>query len=397
MNKNILFITWDGPQTSYMEGLFMPIFHKIRELCPSYRFHIIQFTWGDPSKIKRVADKANDLRIIYNPFLIYRKPFISIGSIITIAKGIRQIKKYIRQHNIDIIMPRATLPAIMVNRLKSSVKLIFDADGLPIEERVDFVGLKRSSFQYKVLKKEENNILKQANAVITRSNKAINIHISNIGKQYKHKFFKVPNGKDTELFKLDETMRNQIRNQLRIQPNEKVFIYAGSLGSQYCLGEMVEIFTKYQEINENSLFMLLTGSISFLLKKIPPSIRENFIIKTIPTEDIPAYMNAADIAFAIRKPTYSTQGVAPIKLSEYLLTGLPTIASRGVGDTDEIIDSISPNCFLYDHTNERRIDDVIKWISSNNLNRNNIALSSKNKFSLEASANSYIKAIQSVK
>ncbi len=23
--KNLLFITWDGPQTSYMEGLFMPI------------------------------------------------------------------------------------------------------------------------------------------------------------------------------------------------------------------------------------------------------------------------------------------------------------------------------------------------------------------------------------
>ena len=28
--KNILFITWDGPQTSYMEGLFMPIFNEIQ-------------------------------------------------------------------------------------------------------------------------------------------------------------------------------------------------------------------------------------------------------------------------------------------------------------------------------------------------------------------------------
>ena len=24
-SKNLLFITWDGPQTSYMEGLFIPI------------------------------------------------------------------------------------------------------------------------------------------------------------------------------------------------------------------------------------------------------------------------------------------------------------------------------------------------------------------------------------
>ncbi len=28
MPKNLLFITWDGPQTSYMEGLFMPIFNE---------------------------------------------------------------------------------------------------------------------------------------------------------------------------------------------------------------------------------------------------------------------------------------------------------------------------------------------------------------------------------
>ncbi len=40
---NILFITWDGPQVSYLESLFVPIFRKLEERCGAH-FHVLQFT-----------------------------------------------------------------------------------------------------------------------------------------------------------------------------------------------------------------------------------------------------------------------------------------------------------------------------------------------------------------
>ena len=166
--KNILFITWDGPQTSYMEGLFMPIFEQIQKQ-NAYRFHIIQFTWGTKERISITQKKARELNIRYTAKKIYRKPNATLGSFFTISKNLSFLKKYIKENNIQIVMPRSIMPSIMVNRLKKGTyKTLFDADGLPIEERIDFSGLKEKSFLYNFLKKEEAMMLRNADTVIPR-------------------------------------------------------------------------------------------------------------------------------------------------------------------------------------------------------------------------------------
>ncbi|KAA6322352.1 hypothetical protein EZS27_028100, partial [termite gut metagenome] len=251
----ILFTTWDGPQTNYMESLFMPIFQAIQKKEPQYEFHILQFIWADEEKIKSIADKSQSLGVIYNHHLTQRKPVASIGSIITVVQGIKIIKNYIRKHQISIIMPRSTMPSMMVNRLKGvNVKILFDADGLPLEERVDFAALQRNSIQYQLLKKTENQLLKKADAVVTRSNKAIDIHVHNIGETFRYKFFKVTNGIDTKTFLPDLKDRNELRERVGIKQTEKVFVYCGSLGEQYCWEEMYAIFTQYLNFDSNCRF-----------------------------------------------------------------------------------------------------------------------------------------------
>ena len=92
--KNILFITWDSPQTSYMEGLFMPLFYQIQKE-NKYRFHVIQFTWGTKKRTYITQNKAQELDIIYTAKKIHRKPNSLIGSFFTIIEGILLIKKYL--------------------------------------------------------------------------------------------------------------------------------------------------------------------------------------------------------------------------------------------------------------------------------------------------------------
>ena len=391
-SKNLLFITWDGPQTSYMEGLFMPIFQEIQKQNPEIHFHVLQFTWADEKKISQTRSAAEKMGITYSAMPVIRKPTLSIGSLITVFTSVGKIKKYITDHNIDIVMPRSTFPAMMINQIKKrDFRLIFDADGLPIEERIDFAGLKKDSIQYRLMKSAETKMLKSADAVITRSQKAIDIHIRNIGERYRGKFSVVYNGRDQNLFRYDEIRRRTAREKLGLK-DEFLFVYAGSLGPQYCLPDMMEIFNTQ---NHGAKFLILTGNTEFAQQNIPEELQTGIILKSVKSHEVPFYLNAADMAFALRQPSFSMQGVAPIKLGEYLLCGLPVIASKGIGDSEDILNHFE-ECFLYDHAEsaDQRGTDIQVFIGrAANSDRSLIREKAVRYFSLEAAAESYRRAL----
>ncbi|MFC4164399.1 glycosyltransferase [Epilithonimonas zeae] len=397
MPKNLLFITWDGPQTSYMEGLFMPIFQEIAKIS-DFKFHVLQFTWAEEKKISQTKKSAEKMGITYSALPILRKPNVSIGSLLTVFTSSNKIKKYIRENKIDIVMPRSTFPAMIINQIKNkNIKIIFDADGLPIEERIDFAGLKRDSLQYKLMKSAETKMLKNADAVITRSQKAIDIHLSNIGEVNMPKFSVVFNGRENNFFKLNDEARLKAREKLKLN-KEFLLVYAGSLGPQYCLSEMLEIFKNYKT-KYHSKFLILTGNTEFAKQNIPEDLQSDIILKSVASDEVPFYLNAGDAAFALRQPSFSMQGVAPIKLGEYLLCGLPVIASKGIGDTDDILE-IFEECYLYDHSmgllsQFGLITDFLE--KSIFADRNNISRKAQRYFSLEAAAESYITAINKIK
>jgi len=388
--SKILFITWDGPQTSYMEGLFMPIFEEISKN-GNYQFHVLQFTWAGRDKIAATKKFAEKMGIVYSALPVIRKPTLSVGSLLTVFTSSGKIKKYIQENNIDIVMPRSTFPAMMINRIRNKkFKLVFDADGLPIEERIDFSGLKRDSFQYKILKSAESKILKSADAVITRSQKAIDIHIKSIGEQYKEKFSVVFNGRDKNVFNFNDTLRIDARKDLGIEKDTTLFVYAGSLGPQYCFSEMLQIFQNYGKTKKTK-FLILTGNVEFAKHNLSDSLQKDVYIKSVPADKVSFYLNAGDIAFGLRQPTFSMQGVAPIKLGEYLLCGLPVIASKGIGDTEEILKNFE-DCFLYDHsigleTQKTPINNFVE--KSIFADKNIISEKAKQFFSIEAAAESY--------
>lgn len=392
--KNILFITWDGPQTSYMEGLFMPIFSEIQKKT-DYKIHVLQFTWGTKERIAITQKKAGELQIVYTARPIIRKPVATLGSLLTLFSGTAYLKKYIQKYKIDIVMPRSTMPSIMVNRLKkTNFKILFDADGLALEERVDFSGLKRTSLQYRLLKKEEDKILHQADGVITRSNKSIAIHLKTIKGQKPDKFSLVFNGRNVESFKSDATARTEVRSELKLENCAKLFVYCGSLGPQYGWEEMLAIFQKFQQDHTAAKFLILTGNIEFAQERIPQELKQNIIVKKVPFTAVPKYLSAGDVAFALREPKFSMQGVAPIKLGEYFLMGIPTIASAGIGDTEELLKT-APNSFLFHHNDANSISEAVTFVTHlESVDHDKIRQFGINFFSIEKSFDSYIKALQ---
>ncbi len=391
--KKVLFISWDGPQTSYMEGLFLPIFKEVNRLDKNIEIHVLQFTWATHEKIESISTLAKKLGIAYCCVNISRKPNRYIGSFVSVIRGRSLIKEYIRKNNINIIMPRSTMPAIFINSIKTNKKILFDADGLAIEERVDFAGLSRKSCLYKFYCKQEKKILIRSSGIITRSEYAIEHHIKNIGEKHRDKFSVVQNGRDIEIFSPNDDYRLKSRKELNYSQNDIVFVYAGSLGNQYGWNEMMSIFEKFSFYNINARFLILTGDKQFAHTNLKDTQKNLITILSVPFAKVSYYLNSADYAFAIREPKNSMRGVSPIKLGEYLLIGLPVIASAGIGDTEQILKKISDSHILLNNSSQE-IDKAVNFLIQNKkVDRNDIRSIAVQHFSLKQAAINYITAI----
>lgn len=395
--KKLLFVTWDGPQTRYMEGLFMPIYARLQAE-GGLSFHVLQFTWGDANRVAETRAHADALGIAYTSFPILRKPHPALGSLLTLYRGYRFLKQYIATHQIDVVMPRSTFPAILVNRLpRTGFQVLFDADGLPIEERVDFSGLSRESRTYRWFSAEERRMLVAADAVITRSQAAIDVHIAKIGETFRSKFHVVYNGRDAHFFQRQPEKALALRAELGIPEDAFVFVYCGSLGPQYGWATMQVLFARYRETHPNSYFLLLTGNTEFAARHAEPSQASHTLVRSVPFAEVPAYLSLAQVAFALREPKPSMRGVAPIKLGEYLLMGLPTIASKGIGDTEALLRE-TPHCYLWDSALvEPDYDGVLAWLGTlDSVDAAALRATGLQYFTLEQSVASYQKAFHSL-
>lgn len=336
----ILFVTWDGPQVTYLESLFLPIFEKLRE--GGLDFHVMQFTWGDARRIDSSRQACVSAGFTYEAEKIWRRP-LAAGSLLSAIHGARLIRRAVRKHHIDAVMPRSTLPALatLVALRNSTLPMIFDADGLPLDERVDFSGQSPTSLVYRFLRDIEAQAVRRGDAVLTRSEKAVAILQARAGAgNSPDKFQVVRNGRDPNLFSPgDASSRAKTRQSLGIEGGAPLLVYAGSLGPQYCLPQMLQLFAHVHERRPDSRLLILTGSPDAVAPALDayPALKPAIVTLTVEATAVPTYLACADLGLALRQPSFSMQAVAPIKLGEYLLCGLPVVASDEIGDTSTLV------------------------------------------------------------
>jgi len=104
---------------------------------------------------------------------------------------------------------------------------------------------------------------------------------------------------------------------------------------------MADFFASAKENNKDSFALVLTQSdsrmIAELLKERGLTEKDFYISKVAPSE-VPKYLSAADAAISFIKPCYSKLSSSPTKIAEYLISGVPVITNRGVGDVAETIE-----------------------------------------------------------
>ncbi len=294
-------------------------------------------------------------------FLTYHKRPSAPATLFDILCGAWFVWRKIRRDRLDVIHARVHVPAAMGALARKFIfrgkkpKLLFDIRGFFPEEYTDAGVWKENGRLYKSVKRVEKWLFKESDGFVVLTEKARAILFPESAETGFDKSQRpvevIPCCVNLKRFEAaNDASRTRIRKQLNIE-NRFVAAYVGSFGGWYLTEEMADFFKAAKRKNADSFALVLTQSnpemISELLKDRGLTEKDFYIAKLAPSE-IPKYLSAADAAISFIKPCFSKLSSSPTKIAEYLISGVPVISNRGVGDVAELIEEHKVGAVLAD-------------------------------------------------
>ncbi|WOK05570.1 hypothetical protein RT717_21065 [Imperialibacter roseus] len=351
MKNKILFITYDGLTDPLGQSQILPYLLALGKF--DYSFHIL--SCEKPQNYKE--HKGNIEKIILGTSITWHpQKYHKYPPILSAIRDVYLMKRKAvalhRQFSFSATWCRSYLPGIVGLFLKrrSGVPFIFDMRGFWADERVEGGSWPQANFifrlVYRYFKKTEKQLLREAVHVVVLTSKAKEI----IQKGFLHNnplpesISIIPCCVDTGLFNpalLDAQQRNEARKLLGINSEDKILVYAGSVGTWYMLSEMLQYFMGLQKLDGKWKFLLLTRDDP---QQIVDAARnkglstDDIVVRACKRAEMPLFLSLGHLAISFIQPVFSKQASSPTKLAEYLAMGLPVAYNANVGDVDDIMD-----------------------------------------------------------
>ncbi|MEP6900471.1 MAG: glycosyltransferase family 4 protein [Actinomycetota bacterium] len=333
-------------------------------------------------------------------FLTYHKRPSAPATLFDVVCGAWFVWRKIRREKIDILHARIHVPAMMGALAKKFTfgkkpKMLFDIRGFFPEEYTDAGVWKENGWLYKSVKRAEKWLFKESDGFVVLTEKAREILFPESAETGFDKFQRpvevIPCCVNLKRFEAaNGNSRAEIRKQLNAE-NRFVITYVGSFGGWYLTDAMADFFKAAKEKNADSFALVLTQSnaemISELLKDRGLTEKDFFIARLAPSE-IPKYLSAADAAISFIKPCFSKLSSSPTKIAEYLISGVPVISNRGVGDVAELIEEHKVGAVLSDFDGKSYFAALteIEELSKTSDLRENCRETARGEFDLEKTA-----------
>jgi glycosyltransferase involved in cell wall biosynthesis len=365
-----LFVTWDGPGLAYLESLFLPIFAGLQ--AAGYQFDVLQFRWGDAGEREKIARACRELGIGYKAVGVWRG-LGPVGPLLSAMAGGLHVRRAVRHFRSDAIMPRSVLPslAVLAGRASRLRPIILDADGLELDERVEFAGLSGRGLAYRLLRDVEAQMVRVASSVLVRTPSAREVLLARAGPGVAAEdIHVVTNGRDERLFHpFDPRGRAETRAGLGIGDDAPLIVYAGSVGYRYNTPRIGDLALAALKLRPDTRLLVLSGSpeaaSAELLQGRTELAQITTIMRAAPSE-VARYLAAADVGTAFVRPSFSTRGVAPVKIGEYLLCGLPVIGAAAVGNNAPLVER---GVFFDDGAGQSDLQAAAQWFVAEVLPR----------------------------
>jgi len=256
-------------------------------------------------------------------------------------------------------------------RLFPKVKIIYDARAALLEEFYYNLEKKKLSFHDKInhhfLKCHEKMMLRKADKIFCVSKKLKEYYLSKYKNISESKFSVIPGAADSNLFYFDKSLREKVRDRLGLS-GKIVIVYSGRLAVKWHVPRKIfELYKFLSESIDNIILLLVTPDMEVVnLERVNFSFSEKQVLSFKSRyKNVCSYLNAADYGLLLRDNQPMNQVASPTKFAEYVLCGLPTIISNGVGDFSNLVKRKQFG-FVINHINDiqREVSMLSKYIMS---------------------------------
>ena len=118
-----------------------------------------------------------------------------------------------------------------------------------------------------------------------------------------------------------------------------VIAYCGSMHPWQQPDDIARAFLACRDVHEGAHLLVLSTPRDVAISALTRHgvLEHDCTILDVPHRAVPDLLAAADAGLLLRRPSVVNRVASPIKFAEYIAAGVPVIASRGIGDLDEII------------------------------------------------------------
>lgn len=399
---NLIFITYESEEASYFASLQMPLL----KVMSGSGIHIDVMRLVSKNEKFSLALKSGENRqgIDVRNFSLFRKgkTLSLLHCCFSIA---RELRKFDRSER-TILLFRSTLPSLIFRVLKAMRMsrfdlVIYDSDGLAVDEELEFRNSGKVGLKYVLGRYLEIFAVVHSDVVLVRSSETISTLKARSNFRSEKKYVELNNGRDVSMFRISPPEeRLRWRLELGLSESDFVVVYSGSIGPQYLLDAMLDLFVAIKEKVPGAKLVCLTPTSAHAEIKGAARGRGvddlNLVVKFVDALKVGDYLNIADVGLSLRAHSGAMRHVKPLKTREYLLCGVPVIYSGGTGDSNKLPPEIAVR---FDEKSKSDQNEVVSWVLTNVLpNREQLRLEARKyaeeNFDVRSDAKLIIDAIQ---
>ncbi|QSE98450.1 glycosyltransferase [Fulvivirga lutea] len=344
--KHILYLSYDGMTDPLGQSQVLPYLVGLSN--KGFKFSLLSFEKKVNSDNEKIINEIiNTVDISWFPQSYSKRPPV-LSTIWDIIKMYNASKRILKKNPYVIVHCRSYVAALVGLKLKKKfgIKFVFDMRGFWVDERVEGGIWKLSNPFYKLIyrffKEKESYFFNDSDYIISLTQAGKEEIISNyLSKNVPIEV--IPCCVNSDLFDYKTVNHNRqigLQSTLKLDTDNFIISYLGSIGTWYMLDEMLEFFKELLNKKPNAIFLFITADNPLIIERKASElgINKNQIrITKVTRKEVPDYLALSDVALFFIKPVYSKIASSPTKLAEIMAMGIPIICNDNVGDIKSIV------------------------------------------------------------
>jgi len=275
------------------------------------------------------------INICHYPLSSGQIPMFS--KISTASSLIRKLEKLIISFRPTHVYYRSSIMQFGARTICKQTKAleIFSLRGLSDEEALLKKGLSKY-FYALALWFLQMLAIKRADSVNTVSNNMNQL----VKSKYKRDSIVVPCCVGEDYYEYNLSRRKEIREKLLLATEHILFCYSGSLNPWQCVDETINLCKMISDRFPLARFLFLTNDQENMRNRLSQCglHKSKSLVKRCAPYEVRSYLQAADVGIILRRDSVVNTVASPIKVAEYLASGLPVLISPNVGDYSDLIE-----------------------------------------------------------